>query len=77
MIHLTEPNGTKHRVHHSDVVAITEAGPASQGHGVRAVVRLGGAGLLSVTETPDWIEAEKERQRATERPGVDYQTKVG
>jgi len=74
MIHLTEPNGSKHRVHHSAIVHIAEPGQHVAA-GINAQVGMSNGVQLSVTETADQIEAEKDRQRAIENVGVDYQTK--
>ena len=74
MVHLTEPNGTKHRLHHSAIVHITDPNQ-HDASGIRALVGLSNGVRLSVAETPDEIERQKAQEAQAERTGLDHQTK--
>ena len=58
MIRLTTPNSSGCVTHYlapSAIARITEAGPSSQWHGIRAYVRTFDGKVLECSETADWI----------------------
>lgn len=70
MIKLTTKTSDGYRMQylHPDAIAgITEAGPSSQWHGIRAYIRTFEGKTIEVNETADWIASELAKERAANR----------
>lgn len=53
-----------HHVHYQNIARITEAGPSSQWHGIRAIVKLFDGDVLEVEEIADAVRAMVDKEAA-------------
>lgn len=58
MIRVTTPDGRAQLLHPDAVASISEAGPSSQWHGIRAYIHLFNDRTLEVQETLQQVEAQ-------------------